>query len=141
ERHAVAGLLADGLVAQDRAADVLVELRRGQEQLAVRPAVLLGVLDADAGEALGDRAGGLVDGDDALARGDHGNGGFGKLFDAHSLDSGTVGGAAQYSPSARAGPWPGPRAGRCGAPPAGRPPGPGTARPAARKGGGEGTRR
>jgi hypothetical protein len=45
--------------------------------------MLLGVLDAHAGKALGDGAGGFVDGDDALARGDHGLGGLGKLFDAH----------------------------------------------------------
>src|SRR3546814_16693174 len=45
--------------------------------------VLFGVLDAHAGEALGDGAGGFVDGDDALARRDRGQGGFGKLFDTH----------------------------------------------------------
>jgi len=62
---------------------MLVELGRGQQQLAVGTTVLFGVLDADAGEALGDGTGGFVDGDDALARGDHGLGGFGQLFDAH----------------------------------------------------------
>src|SRR3546814_7896495 len=71
----------DGLVEQDRAADVLRQVGRGQQQLAVGAAVLLVVLDPDAGEALGDGAGGFVDGDDALARRDHGQGGFGKLFD------------------------------------------------------------
>src|SRR3546814_14262668 len=83
ERHAVLRRLADGLVEQDRAADVLRQVGRGQQQLAVGAAVLLVVLDPDAGEALGDGAGGFVDGDDALARRDHGQGGFGKLFDTH----------------------------------------------------------
>ncbi len=83
ERHAVAGGLAQGLVVQDGAGDVLTQHRRGQQHLAVGATVLLGVLDTHAGKALGDGAGRLVDGDDALARGDHGLGGFGKLFDAH----------------------------------------------------------
>lgn len=83
ERHAVPGRLADGFVVQDGAGNVLVELRRGQQQLAVGTTVLLGVLDTDAGETLGDGSGGFVDRDDALARGDHGLGGFGQLFDAH----------------------------------------------------------
>src|SRR3546814_4905311 len=83
ERHAVLRRLADGLVEQDRAADVLRQVGRVQQQLAVGAAVLLVVLDPDAVEALGDGAGGFVDGDDALARRDHGQGGFGKLFDTH----------------------------------------------------------
>src|SRR5690606_34825665 len=92
--------LAQGLVEQDRAADVLRQVGRGQQQLAVGAAVLFGVLDADAGEALGDGAGGLVDGDDPLARGNHGEGGFGKLFDAHSRELRAGDMAAQYSRSA-----------------------------------------
>jgi hypothetical protein len=84
ERHAGLGRLADGLVVQDRAGNVVAELRRGQQQLAVGAAVFLVVRDADAVEALGDGAGGFVDRDDALARGDHGQGGVGKLFDAHA---------------------------------------------------------
>src|SRR5690606_20575352 len=42
-------------------------------------------LDADAVETLLDGRVRLVDRDDALARGDHGLGGFGKLFDAHGF--------------------------------------------------------
>ena len=52
ERDAGLGRLADGLVEQDRAGQVLVGVQRGQQQLAVGAAVLFGVLDADAGEAL-----------------------------------------------------------------------------------------
>ncbi|KAG1435913.1 hypothetical protein G6F57_020905 [Rhizopus arrhizus] len=85
ERHAVPGRLADGFVVQDGAGNVLVELRRGQQQFAVGATVLLGVLDADASETLGDGSGGFVDRDDALARGNHGLGGFSQLFDAHVL--------------------------------------------------------
>src|SRR5690606_12189613 len=83
EGHAVLARLAQGLVEQDRAGDVLAQAGRGQQHLAVGAAVLLGVLHAHAGEALGDGAGGFVDGDDALARRDHGAGGVGELFDAH----------------------------------------------------------
>src|SRR5690606_25584605 len=83
EGDSVLRLLADGLVEQDRAADVLVQARGRQQQLAVGAAVLLGVLDADAGEALGDGAGGFVDGGDALAGRNHGQGGFGRRLDAH----------------------------------------------------------
>src|SRR5690606_26389037 len=106
ERHAVLRRPADGLVEQDRAADVLGRVGRGQQQLAVGAAVFLGVLDAHAREALGDGAGGLVDGNDALARRDHGQGGFGKLFDTHV---GKARGAAER-PAIIArghGPWPG----------------------------------
>jgi len=85
ERDAVLGGLTDGLVVQDRAGDVLVQLGRGEQQFAVGATVLLGVLQADAGEALADGAGGFVDRDDALARGDHGLCGFSQLFDAHVL--------------------------------------------------------
>src|SRR5690606_19025232 len=67
ERHAVTGRLAQGLP--------------------VGATVLLRALDADAVETLLDGGVGLVDRDDALARGDHGLGGFGKLFDAHSWTS------------------------------------------------------
>ncbi|CEE78298.1 hypothetical protein XAC2852_710026 [Xanthomonas citri pv. citri] len=83
ERHAILGLLTDGLVEQDGAGDVVAQLGRGQQQFAIGATVLFDVLDADAGKTLGDRAGRFVDGDDALTRGDHRLGGFGKLFDAH----------------------------------------------------------
>src|SRR3546814_4642777 len=71
--------------------------------------VLFGVLDAHAGEALGDGAGGFVDGDDALARRDHGQGGFGKLFDTHV---GKARGAAERPAIIARGPcaWPASRA-------------------------------
>ena len=48
--------------------DVLAQLRRGQQHLAIGATVLLGVGDADAVEALGDGVVGFVDRDDALAR-------------------------------------------------------------------------
>src|SRR5690606_17865769 len=83
ERHAVGSGLADGLVVQDRAGDVLGQPRRGQQQLAVGAAVFLGVVDAHRGEALADGGGGLVDGDDALAGRDQRLRGLGELLDAH----------------------------------------------------------
>src|SRR5690606_13265639 len=87
ERHAVTGRLAQGLIEQDRAGNVLTQPWGGQQHLPVGAAVLLRALDADAVETLLDGGVGLVDRDDALARGDHGLGGFGKLFDAHSWTS------------------------------------------------------
>ena len=49
-------------------------------------------------------AGGLVDRDDALARGDHGLGGFGKLFDAHGTSCRSGWEARHYSGSRPAAP-------------------------------------
>ena len=70
ERRAVERALADRLVEEDHAADVLLGARRREEQVAVRAPVLLGRLDPDRVEALLDRAGALVGGEDALAVGD-----------------------------------------------------------------------
>src|SRR5690606_17936142 len=56
----------------------------------------LGALDADGLEALPDGVGGLIDGDDALARGHHGLGGFGELVDTHGDSGGVAGGRALY---------------------------------------------
>ena len=68
ERGAVFAGLKQGLLEHDHAAAVLLEPVGGEQQLAVRPAVLLDVLHADAVEPLADRAGGFVRGEDALAR-------------------------------------------------------------------------
>ncbi len=62
---AVLGRLADGFVKQDGAGDVLVELRRGQQQFAVGTTVLLGARYRRQ-RTLGDGSGGFVDRDDAL---------------------------------------------------------------------------
>lgn len=67
ERDLLLGGLADGLIEDDAAGDVVAQVLGGEEQLAVSATVLLGVLDADRGEALADGAVGLVRGEDALA--------------------------------------------------------------------------
>ena len=70
KRRAVVGGLTDRLVVEDHPADRVLHLRRGEEELAVEPPVLLGRLDADRVEALLDRARGLVGGEDAPMVGD-----------------------------------------------------------------------
>ena len=70
ERRAVVGGLPDRLVVEDHAADRVLHPGRGEEELPVEAPVLLGRLDADRVEALLDRAGGLVGGEDALVVGD-----------------------------------------------------------------------
>ena len=70
ERRPVGGALADRLVEEDDAADVLLGARRREEQVAVGAPVLLGRLDADRVEALLDRAVALVGGEDPLPLGD-----------------------------------------------------------------------
>ena len=70
ERRPVGGRLADRLVEEDHAADVLRGAVGREEQLAVGAAGLLRRLDADGVEALRDRAGALVGGEDPLAGGD-----------------------------------------------------------------------
>lgn len=52
EGLAILGGLVEGLLEEDRARDVLPEARGGQEELAVRAAVVLGVGDANGVEAL-----------------------------------------------------------------------------------------
>mmetsp|Transcript_43461 Transcript_43461/g.136283 ORF Transcript_43461/g.136283 Transcript_43461/m.136283 type:complete len:427 (+) Transcript_43461:265-1545(+) len=69
ERRAVVSVLVEGLLEHDGAGDVLAEALGLVEELAVLAAVFLIVLHGDRGEALADRAGGLVRSKDALARG------------------------------------------------------------------------
>ena len=83
QRRAVGGVLADGLVEEDDAADVVADVLRGEQHLAVVAPVLLGGLDRDRVEALLDRAAALVGGEDALARRDERLGGGGKRGDVH----------------------------------------------------------
>ena len=70
ERAAVGGVLADRLVEQDHAADVVGRALRREQHLAVRAAAVLGRLAPDRVEALLDRAAALVGREDALARRD-----------------------------------------------------------------------
>src|SRR6266571_6664879 len=70
ERRAVGRALADRLVEEDHAADVLLGAFGGEEQLAVGAPVVLGGLDPERVEALLDRAVALVRGEDPLALGD-----------------------------------------------------------------------
>src|SRR5439155_9959570 len=74
ERRSVRGALADRLVEEDDAADVVAGALRREQQVAVGAAVLLGRLDADLVEALLDRAVAFVGGEDALAGRDKGAG-------------------------------------------------------------------
>ena len=70
ERRAVGRRLADRLVVEDHAADVLLEPGRREEHVAVGAPVLLGRLERDRVEALLDRAGALVGGQDPPVVGD-----------------------------------------------------------------------
>jgi hypothetical protein len=91
QRRAVGGPLAQGLVVEDDAADELGRPLGGEQQLAVVPAVLLGGLHLDRGEALLDGAAALVGGQDALAGGDQRPGRRGQLVrhpDTSPLDLG-----------------------------------------------------
>src|SRR6266568_4419426 len=85
ERRPVVGALADRLVEEDDAADVLLGGRRGEEQVAVRAAVLLGRLDADRVEALLDRPAALVCGEDSLPLGDERGRGLVQLGVRHEI--------------------------------------------------------
>jgi len=60
KRHTVPRGLADRLIEQDRAGQVLVGVGRSQQQLAVGAPILFGAFDADAVETLLAGAGGLV---------------------------------------------------------------------------------
>jgi hypothetical protein len=82
---AVGGGLADGLVVEDDAGDELGRLGGGEQQLAVGAAQVLGRLDVDGGEALGDGAAALVGGQDALAGGDQRRRGRGQLVCGHAV--------------------------------------------------------
>src|SRR5690606_9787938 len=97
ERQAVAVGLADGFGVEDRAADVMAEVRRGQQQLAVGAAVGLVAGHADGLETPGDRARRFVDRQDALARCNHRLGGFSERFDAHVGVWAVAGKGAEYS--------------------------------------------
>src|SRR5262249_53165519 len=88
ERRPVVSALADRLVEEDDAADVLRHARRREEHVAVRAPVVLGVLDPDRVEALLDRARALVGGEDALAFGDERLGGLVQLVVAHAYSLG-----------------------------------------------------
>jgi hypothetical protein len=83
QRGAVGGALAQRLVIQDDAADVLGRPLGGEQQLAVGAAVVLGRGDLDGVEALLDGAAALVGGQDALARGDQRRRGRGQLVCSH----------------------------------------------------------
>ena len=71
EGRAVLGFLADGLIVENDAAHRLGRPGGGEQHLAVGAPMLLGRIELDAVEALLDRAGALVRGQDALALGDH----------------------------------------------------------------------
>ena len=81
QRRAVLGLLADRLVVEDDAGDVVLHPLAGAEQhLAIVAARILGGRDADGIEALLDRPGAFVGGKDALARCNERFSDFRKLF-------------------------------------------------------------
>src|SRR5262249_56409203 len=76
ERRPVARRLADRLVEEDDAADVLLDALRGEQQLAVGAPVVFRGLDVDRVETLLDRAVALVGGEDPLALRDERTGCF-----------------------------------------------------------------
>ncbi len=79
ERSPVVGGLAERLVVEDHATDVVLHPGCREEQLAVVPPVLFRRLHADGVEALLDRPGRLVGGEDALVVGDDRAGGVVQL--------------------------------------------------------------
>jgi hypothetical protein len=85
DRRAVGCLLARGLVEQDHARQVLLDVGRGEEEVAVRAARLFRALDADRFEALLASAARFIGGENALAVRDHGGRGFGKQCFVHGL--------------------------------------------------------
>lgn len=66
---AVGGNLINGLLKKDNTADALLNLGRGEKQLAIGASVWLGVFDLDALESTADGARALVSGEDALSSG------------------------------------------------------------------------
>src|SRR5260221_270665 len=81
QRCAVLGLLADGLVEQDHAGNMLAHGLVGAEQhFAIIAAIVLGIGDADRVKAFLDGAGGFVGGQDAFARRHHLARNFVQLF-------------------------------------------------------------
>ena len=87
ERGAVEGRLADRLVEEDDAADVVADPFGREQEVAVRAPVVLGVFDADRVEALLDGAGALVGGEDALAGRDERPGGRFEGVGVHRVHS------------------------------------------------------
>ena len=83
EGRAVLGLLAEGLVEHDDAADPLSRAGRGEQHFAIGAAMFLGRLQLDAVEAFLDAPGALVRGQDALAPGDHRAGHAHQLIRVH----------------------------------------------------------
>jgi hypothetical protein len=69
EGLAILGLLVQGLLEKDHTAEVLECTRAAEEELTESTAVVLNVLNVDAGEALANGASGLVCSEDTLARG------------------------------------------------------------------------
>jgi hypothetical protein len=66
---AILGLLVKGLLKEDHSTEVLEGTRGAEEELTECTAVLLHVLDIDAGKALANGASGLISSKDTLARG------------------------------------------------------------------------
>lgn len=60
------GLLVKGLLKEDDTAEILESTRGEKEELAEAPAVLLNILNIDAGQALANCASGLIGGKDPL---------------------------------------------------------------------------
>ena len=84
QRRAVLGLLADGLVVEDDAGNVFRHrLGRAEQHLAVVAAAVLGAFRADRVEALLDRAGRFVGGENAAAGRDHGLGDLVEFSEVH----------------------------------------------------------
>ena len=69
EGLAILGLLVEGLLKEDHTTEVLEGTRGAEEELTEGTAVLLNVLDIDAGKALANSASGLISSKDTLARG------------------------------------------------------------------------
>ena len=69
EGLAVLGLLVEGLLKEDHTTEVLEGTRGAEEELTEGTAVLLDVLNVDAGKTLANGASGLISCKDTLARG------------------------------------------------------------------------
>ena len=66
---AILGLLVEGLLKEDHTANALESTRAAEKELTEGTAVLLHILDIDAGKALANGASGLISSKDTLARG------------------------------------------------------------------------
>ena len=85
EVHSVRRALAQRFVEEDDAADVFLDSLRREEKLTIGAPVLLGGFDADAVEALLNRARALVRREDAFARRHHLVGDFRQVVHAHDF--------------------------------------------------------